>query len=311
MATIDLTNAGFKLDRLSLCYTEADHETVKTTCGALLDSKYKNFYPHFFVTKTYQYAVNCRFKVPFDNNEPNQQTIFFQAGPLKPGLPSYRWESNPDKITQAGWIDLWVFLETNIDVDPIAFFAMSKVTRLDVALDLPSLCQEQIIVRSSGLQKHGVYSDRYGGPQTTYLGMPSSRRRIVAYDKPIDTSGHTSLRIETRLKPECRGHEVAELKNPFAKVKLIPADFSKSTGSSIPPRLLADSVRLGGIKRAMTMLSVSEAKALQNAYQSAVSLLPSTDSIWAKWPETLKDYGLGKHLGAVSYSPVTQPASAP
>jgi len=32
----------------------------------------------------------------------------------------------------------------------------------------------------------------------------------------------TALRIETRLKPDYHGHEVANLENPFAKVKLIP-----------------------------------------------------------------------------------------
>jgi hypothetical protein len=154
-----------------------------------------------------------------------------------------------------------------------------------------------IIVRTARLQKHGVYADRYGTVQTTYLGTPKSRC-VVAYDKPLEGSSITRLRLECRLKPRCLGYQLAQLKNPFAGVRLIAADFSEGSGIAIPAPFIADSFRIGGLKRALEPLDVSQRKMLKKAYQQAASLLPDLDDQWAAWPNTLISYGLGKELGA-------------
>jgi hypothetical protein len=226
---IDLTHSQFKLDKLSVCYDEPNDEYVKKTCGLLLDDKYTKSVPGLTITKSPRYAMSCRIKLPYSEPCHSPQTVIFQAGPYLPGVASYRWEGNPDKISEAGWDDFHVLLSSCIDIDPIAFFRMGKITRLDVALDLPGLNLEDVIVRSSRIQKHSVYSNRYGSPQTTYLGTPRSRR-IASYDKPIEGTMKTALRVETRLKPGCLGHEVAALKNPFGNVKLIPSTFSDLAG---------------------------------------------------------------------------------
>jgi hypothetical protein len=296
---IDLTHSEFKLDKLSVCYDEPNDEYVKKTCGLLLDDKYTKSVSGLTITKSPRYAVSCRIKLPYSEPCHSPQIVTFQAGPYLPGVASYRWEGNPDKISIAGWDDLYTLLSSCIDVDPIAFFRMSKITRLDVALDLPGLTLEEVIVRSSRLQKHGVYSNRHGDPEMTYLGTPRSRR-IASYDKPVEGSMKTALRVETRLKPGCLGYEVAGLKNPFANVQLIPSSFSQLAGLSIPSQCIADSVRMGGLKRALLPLNTAQRKALKNAYAKAVSVLPSTDALWANWPQTLAGYGLGQHLGATS-----------
>jgi hypothetical protein len=265
------------------------------------------------ITKSPRYAVSCRIKLPYSEPCYSPQTVVFQAGPHLPGVASYRWEGNPDKISTVGWDDLHTLLSSCIDVDPIAFFRSGKITRLDVALDLPGLNLDQVIVRSSRLQKHGVYSNRHGGPEMTYLGTPRSRR-IASYDKPIEGTMKTALRVETRLKPGCLGHEVAGLNNPFANVELIPSNFSELVGLSIPSQCIADSVRIGGLKRALLPLSPVQRKALKNAYVKAASVLPSTDVLWANWSQTLIGYGLGQHLGAASNwttMPPIMPLTAP
>ncbi len=140
-----------------------------------------------------------------------------------------------------------MFLESIIDPDPVGFFRAGKVTRCDIALGLLGHHHEDFIVRSSRMQKHGVYSDRHGDVQTTYLGTPKSRR-IVAYEKPVPGSLETHLRLEYRLKPGFFGHQVAKLENPFSGVSLIPADFSEAAGIGIPPQFIADSIRIGGLR---------------------------------------------------------------
>jgi hypothetical protein len=296
---IDLTHSQFKLDKLSVCYDEPNDEYVEKTCGRLLDDKYTKFVPGLAITNSPRYAVSCRIKLPYSKPCVSPQTVVFQAGPHLPGVASYRWEGNPDKISTAGWDDLHVLLSSCIDIDPIAFFRMGKITRLDVALDLPGLSLEDVIVRSSRIQKHAVYSNRHGDPETTYSGTPRSRR-IASYDKPVEGTMKTALRVETRLKPGCRGHEVADLKNPFANVKLIPSTFSDLAGLSIPSQCIADSIRIGGLQRALFPLATVQRKALKKAYEKAASVLPSTDALWANWSQTLIGYGLGQHLGAIS-----------
>jgi hypothetical protein len=200
-----------------------------------------------------------------------------------------------------------VFLDSIIDPDPVAFFRAGRVTRCDVALDLFGYHHEDLIVRSSRIQKHGVYSNRHGDIQTTYLGTPKSRR-VVAYEKSFAGSSETHLRLECRLKPGFYGAQVAKLENPFSRVKLIPVDFFDPAEIGIPAQFIADSIRIGGVKRALWALDPTQRKALKKAFKGAESLLPSLDALWALWPQTLISCGLGKHLGAVPVVPLAQAA---
>jgi hypothetical protein len=140
------------------------------------------------------------------------------------------------------------------------------------------------------------------------MGTPKSRR-IVAYQKPVVIG--SQLRLETRLKPRCLGKHIAALANPFAKVQLIPADFSATSDLPIPAQFIADSMRIGGLKRALAPLPADQRKILREAYANAQELVPNLDALWAKWPEALIGYGLGKHLGAVPVPLVTIPKSLP
>jgi hypothetical protein len=122
---------------------------------------------------------------------------------------------------------------------------------------------------------------------------------VVAYDKPNQSGIGTSLRLECRLKPGIFGHQLAQLENPFDGVELLPADFSVAAGICIPAQFIADSCRVGGIKRALKPLDAPKAKALKSAYAAAKSFIPSPDSLWATWPDVLIACGLGKELGAI------------
>jgi hypothetical protein len=294
------------LDRLSAVFHEPNQENVKGTCGLLVSDHILKSTPGLSVTKNHRYLVSCLLSLPFKDGEP-KQTVCFEAGPRKPGQASYRLEYNPAKLSAAAFDDLSVFLNSTIDPDPVGFFRASKVTRCDVAIDLPGHDIEDVIVRTSRLRKHGVYSDGHGHVQTAYVGTPKSRR-IVAYAKPVEGSFVTQLRLECRLKPGCLGHQVAQLKNPFSGVGLIPANFSAAADIDIPPTLIADSIRIGGLPRALRALDPARRKSVREAYKAAESLLPNLDAVWASWPETLIGMGLGKHLGAVPVLPFANAA---
>jgi hypothetical protein len=295
---------NFTFDKFSLCYNDPNKDHVKATRGLLLSEKYDKVIPGFKVTKTARYAASPRIPVPFGDCV-SKHIVVLEADPHHPDVPSYRLEFNPSKITQAGFGDLLSFMDLVIHEDSLVFFVMGTVTRCDLALDFQSLHVRDVIVRTNRLQKHGVYADRHGWPETVYIGTPKSRR-IVAYEKPDAIGSH--LRLECRLKPKILGQHMAALTNPFKGVQLIPTDFAASSGLNIPPQFIADSMRIGGLKRALSALAPADRKVLRVAYANAQKLVPNLDPLWAKWPEALIGYGLGKHLGAVPVPLCTQTA---
>ncbi len=294
------------LDRISLVYREPNPEHVKGTCGLLLSDHILKDTPGLSVTKNPRYLVSCLLSLPFKEGGP-KTTVCFEAGPRNAGQASYRLDYNPAKLSEAGFDDLTVFLSSVIDPDPVGFFRASKVTRCDVAIDLPGHDIEDVIVRSSRLRKHGVYSDGHGHVQTAYVGAAKSRR-IVAYAKPVEGSVANRLRLECRLKPQCLGKQVALLENPFSGVGLIPANFSATADIDIPPTFIADSIRIGGLQRVLRALDPPRRKAVQKGFKAAESILPNLDVVWALWSATLIGLGLGKHLGAVPVFPVADAA---
>jgi hypothetical protein len=288
---------SYKCDKLTLCYTENDPEKSLITANMLIGDQMSKSIPGSIVISNSRYKATARIPITVDEDG-NKELIVFEAGPRRPGMASYRLEFNPSKLKAFGIAQLHGVLGTLIDLDLVVFMAMAKVTRLDAALDLHGLCLENVIVKAAGLRKHGVYSDQHGNPQTVYLGTPKSRR-VVAYDKDLDGDGVLSLRLECRVKPYCSGHEIASMKNPFEKVRLIPANFMAVCNLGIPDQILADGMRIGGLKRVLPHLDKKQRNLLKHAFAASISILPDPASLWAAWPETLISYGLGKELGAI------------
>jgi hypothetical protein len=299
--------ASYKLDKLSLCFAENNPEHSLITAKMLIGDHINKSILGFSVTSNSRYKASARIPLPLVSDGVKQMVVF-EAGPQRPGTASYRLEFNPSKLTAAGMTDLHVLLGTFVDADPVVFIAKSRVTRCDVALDLPGLCLQNVIVKSSGLRKHGVYSDQHGNPETVYLGTPKSRR-VVAYDKQPAGGGETFLRLECRIKPQCYGYLLASLDNPFKKVRLIPADFISGVDIGIPWQFIADSIRIGGLKRALRYVDKKRQKSLKHAFAAAQSILPDPAELWAAWPQTLISYGLGKELGAIPITLLTPKAA--
>jgi hypothetical protein len=284
------------LDRLSICFNEPNAESVQKTCGLLVSDHITKYIPGMVATANARYKVSCAIPLPSDANA-IKSTVCFEAGPRRPNQPPFRLDFNPSKLSPAGLNELFGYLDGWIDENAFVFFHAGKITRCDVALDFPGYRNDDVIVRTPRLQKHGVYSNRKGDPETTYVGTPKNRR-VIAYDKPFGLD--KSLRLECRLKPGILGHQVAILSNPFTGIELLPADFSDAAGLGIPAQYVADCFRIGGLKRALKPLDAAQKKALKGAYEAAKSLLPTLDSLWATWPDVLVACGLGKELGAIS-----------
>ena len=76
-------------------------------------------------------------------------------------------------------------------------------------------------------------------------------------------------------------------------------DSLDASGIGIPAQFIADSIRIGGLNRALLPLHSPQHKILKKAYKGAASVLPDLDEAWADWPKILIGYGLGEELGAI------------
>jgi hypothetical protein len=292
---LESTTSHVTIDRIVVCFTDPNLDNVKGTLGLLLSDKY-NKLPGLSATKTARYAARFRLLLPFDG--PDRHPICFEVGPHDPKLPSYRLDFNPSKVPLAGIDDLKVLLETTVDETSFAFFSSGRITRVDIAVNLSGLTLEDVIVRSKRKQKHGVYSDRSGRPQTVYLGTPRSNR-TVAYTKSTGPNGNSMLRIECRVRPRCQGYELAKIKNPFMHVDLLPAKPLGDIGLPVPPEIVADSIRGRGLARVASKFDPITRKAIMHALSNPGSLLPTPSELWTGWPQALINAGLGKELGAI------------
>jgi hypothetical protein len=209
---------------------------------------------------------------------------------------------NPTKMGEAAVDELICFMDSILDCTPVEFFSDGRITRADGAVDLPGLTLNDVIVRAKGKQKHGVYTDRYGLPEMVYLGTPRSAHRVACYTKSIKQTGDTALRLEVRLKPQCLGKDLVALTNPLKHVQVLPVDVLDQLNLPFPATLLADSIRMRGIKRAVAPFEPKQRNLIIQHLQSAQGLLPDTDQLWAGWPAALIQSGLGKELGLLKHA---------
>ena len=220
-------------------------------------------------------------------------------------ISDLRLEFNPTKAGPAGVDYICGCIEAITGSDSSEIFRNGKITRIDFALDIAGLTPEDVIVRSKGQRKHGCYSDQHGRIETSYLGTPQSNR-TVAYDKSSEVTGKL-LRIERRMKPLRRGHELLTLPDPFQKVQLIPLDPLRSflSGHVPVPDYLFDSIRLRGLRHALSRLPPSLCRQL-HAKINELDRSSLLSMGWQSWPEILRLSGLpvlgrqdSSHLGGV------------
>ena len=195
------------------------------------------------------------------------QTVLLQTGRYGRIGADIRLDYNP-KCGRAGFQQILSVLGRVLPREDLTvFLTQAKVTRLDLAIDLPDLTLNDAIVRLKSTRKHGVYTSPRGEPETTYLGGARSNR-AVAYNKPADCKAMPSrLRIERRLKPGVRLPELINLSNPFSGVIAVATAPLRPLITEIHPDILFDSMRTRGIQRALNLLSSPQRRILTGRHR--------------------------------------------
>lgn len=282
------TKLNLKIDKYSTTFSYDDRSKVNDLPDRLAEIKFEELFRGITIKSALRHRVQISIPLLVDGIYLADRAILDLIG-RHPGISDGRLECNPDKIGPKGIAYLCKPLELITGIDPSEIFRNGKVTRIDLALHIHGKTPEDVIVRSKGQRKHGVYSDQSGKVQTIYCGTPKSNR-TVAYDKSSPSSGKI-LRIERRLKPLCRGHELPALPDPFDKGQVIPTDALLPYLGDLMPRFLFDSLRLRGVRHTLSLLPAKQARQILNVIRDpAISALPSRS--WSDWPELLRASGL-------------------
>lgn len=279
-----------KIDKLSVTKADLDSAQVQNSVRSFQDYCSKSGIPY---RPTSRYAVQAA--VPIDTGSDVQRCLI-QIGAWEARTNAYRIECNPAKLKPAGREELDTLLLSIAGVDFRQFVGTGKVTRADVAVDLPDILTDDVIVRSSHIRKHGIYSSQLGVPETVYIGKDN----IAVYDKGTQAKdGVTRLRVERRLKPNCLGRDLLNIANPFEKIRVTPTSVLKPLLPDMADALL-DSMRVRGINRVIANLARQDRLRIERVVDDeANNLLPA--SLWDSWPSCLAGAGIA--------NPVTEHAA--
>ncbi|MGX4802076.1 hypothetical protein [Bradyrhizobium guangdongense] len=286
--TID---SKLSIDKISITIRDLDHDRINQIYSNLKALSQSPHSDRYRIKPSRWRMLECSIPIPISDSYSNDG-VRFEVGARHGYQPDYRLEFNPSKIAPNGIIEFCGFIETVTGVDLKGLLPNGIVTRIDIALDLYGLSLDEVIVRSRGAQKIGLYTDRYGNPQSVILGTPRSNR-TVAYSK-VHGDGQSSLRLERRLKPRVRLHDLTALTDPFAKVHMIPTEAFLPHLNGIEPEHFFDSIRVRGLSPVINKLPSRPRRAIKAMLQDkGNSVIPSLESIWKYWPELLHDMGFG------------------
>jgi hypothetical protein len=276
---------SLSIDKISFTCNDTNPLLVIKACDRLTDTA-NGFFSGLQVKSSRWHRVQCALPIPNSSS-----SFLIQAGPRLPGISDYRFEFNPSVIGPLGIEYARSFINSMIDIGFDTLLADGKVTRMDAALDLVGISLDDVIVRSKKQRVHGVYTNQHSQLETVYLGSAKSNRTVV-YNKV--KGDFRVLRVERRMKPSVKGHQLVHFTNPFDKVDLISTDSLLPHLDGMVPEQFFDRVRMRGIRNAISGLLPRQRRAIRRTLvDPEESLLPPMPLIWNAWPNVLSGCGLG------------------
>jgi hypothetical protein len=286
---------NLSIDKISLVRYDPSPAHVIENCDRLIEAVEAGRFPGAMLKSGRRHRIQLA--IPILNNGLLSGRLLIQAGPRFTGLCDYRYEFNPATLGIAGVNHVIAILDSVFAEGGHRLLRNSIVTRIDLALDLHGLSVDKVIVRSSRQRTHGIFSDQHGIPKTIYLGKPKSNQTSV-YNRNNDDG--PSMRTERRVKPGCRGSQVAFLPDPFRVVQMVHTDSLRPLLDGMIPDQFFDSVRVRGFTHVLATIPPAQRRAIKAALKDPEqSRLPSTEEVWRSWPRLLTDSGLGFLVTAV------------
>lgn len=280
-----------KIDKISACVPIIDLEeqqAVRQVLIACIKSPEDGFLE---LKGAGGYKLQVKMHLPDALGGWGSEFVLIQADPFSPKTAFIRMEWNPYKAGPKGMEYLKAMLTSMLPEGYGQVIKNGKVSRLDIALDLPGTHLDDLLIKANQMRTAMHRAGTDGRLETVYLGRPTSNQ-VVAYDKnkELSKSGKGGVgdmtRIEFRLKPQMPMIKLPSIKNPLRR--LIIHDLSCWT-SGLPPTfaLFRDACRIRGMKAALQMAG-PHAPLITKALKPTVQSWWQPDVLWSAWGEVLE-----------------------
>lgn len=245
------------------------------------------------------FNVAKRVVLPTLTDEKKRPTLFVKHLKEEKRIAKLRLNLVPVDLGPEGMLDLHVAINMIVPDGWEYVVQHGRITRLDIAVDLPDLTMDSIHFQSKK-PAHMVRLFPDGQLETIYIGKPKSNQ-IAIYDRSKKRASKNQsypqcLRIERRLKPSgMKLPSLAGIKNSFAGIKLLialpgPPNPTKEWEWS----MFSDSIEKRGLPAALALLP----KDRRAAYKKHIDahLLPawSAEAIWSGWGPMLDELKIAK-----------------
>jgi hypothetical protein len=206
-------------------------------------------------------------------------------------LTKIRLDFIPIDLGKDGMIDLHAIVTTLMPGGWTYFIGHGRITRIDVAVDLPGVTMNDFHPLPSGCVKN-VARNRKGQLQTIELGG-SKGNQTVLYDRKAKRIAHKKpwkgkegVRVERRLRmPNLWLRDLAQLQNPFGAVALIASyvpqpDFETNSGRWLQ---FMCTVQVLGLPSALATLPSARRTKYRAHLSSHSSDIWKPESLFARW----------------------------
>jgi hypothetical protein len=220
-----------------------------------------------------------------------------QIAKPKPNTSFIRLEFNPDHLGVGGIKELKALLDQQLILHGYpAVLKCSRVTRIDLAIDLLGLSLDQIFPRTKWPTYAETWS-QFGNLETIYLGKRKQTKNFYRIYEH-EGSGATSDK-QLRVEREIRDHvgklsELAGLGNPFTTLKINHLDMPAPKGWNDEAKwqLFLRVLKTSGALGALFMLPKDERVLAKNQFKLFPVKQVDLGAIWSEWPSVLQKTGL-------------------
>lgn len=299
------------LDKISICIPITDQDERKEILGQLWDVA--NLAPLGVMQAhggSSSYRTRLRFHFRDGPHAYRHDHVRVEADPYIPKRPFLRFEWNPSKAGAEGQAEIREILSQLLPGGPARLIGEGKVSRLDVAVDLPGITPDDLIVEALRRRKRHIYIGPDGYIETLYLGSSRSNQ-VTVYDRAQQSKMQSiappdvpTTRIEVRLKQPGSFLKLPDIPNPFEKVKVFgPFNIDFETAPAL--HSVIESSRLRGLRHALRRVPPKLRKQYRSSIEATALSSWKPDEIWSRWPQVLN--ALELHPSVFSVDPF-QPA---
>lgn len=221
-------------------------------------------------------------------------TLFIRYLKEQNRISKLRLDFVPVDLGPNGMIELHVAIHTILPDGWAYVVEHGRITRIDVAIDLPDLTMDSIQLKP----KKTAHTQKWfpdGQLETIYIGKPGSNQTAI-YDRSkkrekLGQDMPPCLRIERRIKPAgMKLTNLPAMKNPFTGTALLialPGPFNPQKVNDWS--MFSDSVKERGLSAALALLP-KDRRAAYKTYIEAHAL-PAWDplEIWERWKPMLEE----------------------